>query len=252
MAAHRPGQLTFGRAGRKPAPKQCDGVRPYSSCRPAARCSSSPTGDGTRPTTPSRSSRRPTRPVSESRPLPLEKLRDRRGSDPGRRPSAMPRRPISQRRWPTRSGQGTRRTGACSRAPQRRRVQARPGRKQLSGRGYGGRRGLSKDVAQPIAERERRKGDLAVVRQRAEEGEHAEACSATGRPGVKAGCADRQPESKTRAASWPGPRHRAETAQLSEARWRHERVEVQVERARATRSRGSTWSRRTAAGPGRP
>jgi outer membrane protein TolC len=95
---------------------------------------------------------------------------------------------------------------------------------------------LSKtDVAQPIAERERRKGDLALVRQRVEEAANTLKLLVLGDPGDPAWKAEivptDEPESKTRAASLGQALDAAlsKRPEISEARWRHERVEVQVE-----------------------
>src|SRR5262245_33024978 len=95
---------------------------------------------------------------------------------------------------------------------------------------------LSKtDIAQPVAERERRKGDLAVVRQRVAEAENTLKLLVLGDPGDQAWKTEivptDEPESKTRAASLGQALDTAlsKRPEISEARWRHERVEDQVE-----------------------
>ena len=99
---------------------------------------------------------------------------------------------------------------------------------------------LSKtDIAQPIAERERRKGDLAVVRQRVEEAENTLKILVLGDPGDPAWKTEivptDEPESKTRAAGLGQALDAAlaKRPEISEARLRHERVEVQVEARRS-------------------
>src|SRR5262249_2655072 len=95
---------------------------------------------------------------------------------------------------------------------------------------------LSKtDVAQPTAELERRKGDLALARQRVEEAENTLKLLVLGDPGDPAWQIQIVPSDDPETTSKPVPLPEAlDTAkskrpEIPEAGWRHERVEVQVQ-----------------------
>jgi outer membrane protein len=95
------------------------------------------------------------------------------------------------------------------------------------------------DIAQPIAERERRKGDLAVVQQRVVEAENNLKLLVLGDPSdaswrVEIVPTD-EPESSTQSANLGQAidTARSKRPEISEARWRHETVEVQVEARRS-------------------
>jgi HAE1 family hydrophobic/amphiphilic exporter-1 len=94
---------------------------------------------------------------------------------------------------------------------------------------------LSKtDIAQPTAERERRRGDLALARQRVEEAENTLKILVLGDPGDPAWrtqiVPSDDPESATEPAKLAGALDTAlaKRPEILEARWRRERVEVQV------------------------